>query len=78
LTEEEKRLYIIQRNKFDGFQRMVKKMDVKPWEVKFTLGDAKLLEEGKYHEEIADDEAEADEEKKPSTVYFGREEDIYQ
>ena len=53
-------------------------MEVKPWEIQFSLEDAKLLTEGKFHEELAEDEVEADVEKKSPTVYFGREENFYE
>jgi len=42
------------------------------------LEDAKQLSEGKYHEEIAEEEAEDELDKRPSTVYFGREENFYE
>lgn len=53
-------------------------MEVKPWEIIFNLEDCKLLAEGKYHEEIAEEEAEEEIENKPTTVYFGREENFYE
>jgi len=53
-------------------------MEVKPWEIVFNLEDAKLLSDGKYHEEIAEEEAEEELENKPTTVYFGREENFYE
>jgi hypothetical protein len=53
-------------------------MEVKPWEIQFTLEDAKLLSDGKFHEDNNEDEIEADVEKKSSTVYFGREENFYE
>jgi hypothetical protein len=43
LTEEEKRNYTIQKNKYDGVKQSHKVMEVKPWEVKFTLEDCALL-----------------------------------
>ncbi len=53
-------------------------MDVKPWEIQFSLEDAKLLSEGKFHEDYVEEEGETDVDKKSSTVYFGREENFYE
>lgn len=53
-------------------------MEVKPWEIIFSLEDCAKLAEGKYHEEIAEDEEEEEIENKPTTVYFGREENFYE
>jgi hypothetical protein len=35
-------------------------MEVKPWEIQFTLEDAKLLSDGKFHEDNIEDELEAE------------------
>ena len=51
LSEEEKRTYNFQKNKFEAMQQKIKKMTRKPAETIITLEDARKLIQGNYHED---------------------------
>ena len=50
LNEENKRLYVIQRNKFKAYEAKAAKMS-KPEEMEFTLYDIHKMLNGTFHEE---------------------------
>lgn len=53
-------------------------MEHKPYDIKFTLEDARVLAEGNYHEEEKDEEEEEVViEARNKTQYFIREENFY-
>ena len=78
LNDEEKRLYTIQKGKYDGYLRILEKKkhtgDL-PQNKKFTLKDALLIMEGKHHEEDDPDESDNDHQ---DMCYFSREENFRQ
>lgn len=64
LNEEEKRLYNIQKGKYDTYMRILAKKEEKgelPCEKKFTMQDVGLLLIGKHHEDESEDEEDDDE-----------------
>lgn len=64
LNDEEKRLYNIQKGKYDTYMRILAKKEEKgelPSEKKFTMQDVGLLLIGKHHEDESEDEDDDDE-----------------
>ena len=78
LNDEEKRLYTIQKGKYDAYMRILEKKkhtgDL-PHHKKFSLKDALLIMDGKHHDEEDLDESENDEQ---DMRYFSREETFKQ
>jgi hypothetical protein len=57
---------------------MLKKQALKPYDIKFTLEDAKTFEMGNYHDEQQDEEEqEVVIEARNKTNYFVRDENLY-
>lgn len=56
MSDEERRLYQTQKAKWDATNKIISKRDVNPVDTVFTLEKAKLLVEGKYHDEDEDDD----------------------
>jgi len=79
LNEEEKRLYNIQKGKFDSYQRILQKkeqMGEHPRDRKFTLVESKMLMVGAHHED--DEEDEFLELNEVQMNYLGRDESFKQ
>jgi len=56
LNAEERRIYGIQKAKYDASVKIIAKKEVDPKDTIFDLEKAKLLIDGKYHEEFEDEE----------------------
>lgn len=59
LNDDEKRLYNIQKGKYDTYMRILAKKEQQgdlPSNKKFTLDDVKLLVVGKHHEDEEEDD----------------------
>ena len=79
LNETDRRLYEIQKNKWEARQKQLKKTAQKPSDINFTIEDAKTFELGNFHEEQQDEEEqEVVIEARNKTNYFVRDEDFYQ
>ena len=50
LNDEERRLYNIQKTKFDGAQKKIKKMPIHPEERRYDIEEARLMLGGTFHD----------------------------
>jgi len=75
MNDEEKRLYNIQKAKYESSMRQVKKMHISPVDRRFDLTEAEKLLNGQFHEEEDEmEEVEMNARFKNSTLYMSREE----
>ena len=79
MNEEEKRLYNIQKGKYDTYVRILQKkadMNELPGDRKFKLADTEMLLNGKHHDD--DDDVELMHEAEINMQYLGRDDTFRQ
>lgn len=76
LNEEERRLYSIQKTKFDGAQKKIKKMPIPPEERRFDIGEARLMLGGTFHDIEDGEEAAESGSKANAMAYLGRDDNF--